>query len=104
QAMELLMLSARVDAARAHARGLVARLVSDEALEAEGLALAERLANGPTIAYAGIKANVVAAAHASLDGYLKVEAASQTRCGFSEDIREAGKAFVEKRPPVFQGK
>jgi 2-(1,2-epoxy-1,2-dihydrophenyl)acetyl-CoA isomerase len=104
KAMELIMLSEKVDAAKANALGLVTKLVSDEALEAEGIAFAEKLATGPTIAYAGIKANIAAACEGSLDHYLRVEANSQTRCGFSEDIREAGKSFIEKRPPVYQGK
>src|SRR5690606_32148705 len=61
RAMELIMLSGKVDAAKADALGLVTKLVSDEALEAEGIAFAEKLAHGATIAYAGIKANIAAA-------------------------------------------
>lgn len=104
KAMELMMLSPKIDAAKAEKLGLATRVVPDAELEAAGAEMAEKLANGPTVAYAGVKRNVVAAGHLSLHDYLMEEAINQSRCAFSEDIREAGRAFIQKRPPVFKGR
>jgi 2-(1,2-epoxy-1,2-dihydrophenyl)acetyl-CoA isomerase len=35
---------------------------------------------------------------------LELEALHQARTAMTEDHREAARAFVEKRPPVFQGR
>ena len=104
KAMELLMLSEKLDAQRIAQLGLATRLVADEDLESEGLAFAEKLAGGPTIAYAGIKQNVVGAGTMDLSSCLALESQNQVTCSFSKDIREAAKAFMEKRPPVYQGR
>jgi 2-(1,2-epoxy-1,2-dihydrophenyl)acetyl-CoA isomerase len=104
KAMELLMLSEKLDAGRIDRLGLATLVVDDAQLESEGLAFAETLANGPTIAYAGIKRNVVGAATMELLPYLALESANQVSCSFSDDIREAARAFKEKRPPVYQGR
>ncbi len=104
RAMELMMLSEKLDAQAIVNLGMATRLVADDSLETEGLVFAEKLANGPTIAYSGIKRNVVAAGQVGLKSCLQLESENQVTCSFSEDIREAAKAFVEKRPPVFQGR
>jgi 2-(1,2-epoxy-1,2-dihydrophenyl)acetyl-CoA isomerase len=103
KAMELLMLSEKLDAVRIEQLGLATRVVDDGQLDNEGLAFAEKLAQGPTIAYAGIKSNVASAATMELSPYLALESANQVTCSFSEDIREAARAFMEKRPPVYRG-
>jgi len=104
KAMELTMLSEKLDAAAIDKLGLATRLVADDKLEETGLAFAEKLASGPTIAYAGVKRNVFSTAFLDLQDYLRVESETQVACAYSEDIREAAKAFVEKRAPEFKGK
>src|SRR5438034_1383064 len=77
--------------------------VSRGHLEEETMALAARLAQGPRIAYRYMKRNFNAAESGTLKDLLDLEAWHHTRCGLTEDHREATKAFVEKRDPVFRG-
>ena len=103
KAMELAMLSDRFDAETAQAYGLVNRVVSADALEAETLALAERLANGPTHAYGNTKRLLNRSLESGLDAQLQAEAESFSDCAATEDFVEGIAAFVEKRNPSFKG-
>lgn len=104
KARELYFTAEMVDAAAALGLGLVNRVVADEELEAETRALAQSLARGPRIAYRYIKRNMNAAESGTLKELLDLEAWHHTRCGATEDHREATQAFVEKREPVFKGR
>jgi 2-(1,2-epoxy-1,2-dihydrophenyl)acetyl-CoA isomerase len=104
RARELYFTADVMDAERALALGLVNRVVPDDALEAATRELATRLARGPRIALGYMKRNLNAAERGALDEVLDLEAWHQTRCAFTEDHREAARAFVEKREPVFRGR
>src|SRR5438093_4749070 len=104
KARELYYTADIVDAPQALALGIVNRVVADTRLEEETLALAGRLARGPRVAYRYMKRNFNAAESGSLKDSLDLEAWHHTRCGMTEDHREAAKAFVEKREPVFKGR
>jgi 2-(1,2-epoxy-1,2-dihydrophenyl)acetyl-CoA isomerase len=105
KARELYYLSDRLDAKEAERLGLVNRVVPDAALEAETRALARRLASGATVAYRYMKENLNRAAQgASAEECLDLEATHHVHAGLTEDHREAAKAFVEKRTPVFKGR
>ena len=52
RARELMFLSERIDARRCETLGLVNRVVPDADLQSEAFAMAERLANGPSLAFA----------------------------------------------------
>ena len=104
KARELYYTADIVDAPQALALGIVNRVVPDTRLEEETLALAGRLARGPRVAYRYMKRNFNAAESGSLKDSLDLEAWHHTRCGMTEDHREAAKAFVEKREPVFKGR
>ena len=104
KARELYYTADIVDAAQALALNLVNRVVPDARLEEETLALARRLASGPRVALRYMKRNMNAAETNSLGEHLDLEAWHHTRCGATEDHREATKAFVEKREPVFRGR
>jgi 2-(1,2-epoxy-1,2-dihydrophenyl)acetyl-CoA isomerase len=93
-----------VDAQQALALGLVNRVVPDARLEEETLALAGRIARGPRIACRYMKRNLNAAESGPLKDLLDLEAWHHARCGMTEDHREAARAFVEKREPVFRGR
>jgi 2-(1,2-epoxy-1,2-dihydrophenyl)acetyl-CoA isomerase len=93
-----------VDAPRALELGLVSKVVAHDALMTETLALARRLADGPTQAFARMKENFAYGATNSLGDTLTKEAENMTFCGTTTDHREAAKAFVEKREPVFVGR
>jgi len=104
RARELYFTAELLDAARALAIGLVNRVVPDAELETETLGLAGRLARGPRIAHRYIKRNMNAAESGTLAELLDLEAWHHTRTGLTEDHREAARAFVEKREPLFHGR
>jgi 2-(1,2-epoxy-1,2-dihydrophenyl)acetyl-CoA isomerase len=67
--------------------------------------LARRLAAGPPVAYRYMKENLNRAAMgADLIECLDLEVTHHAHAGMTEDHREAAKAFVEKREPVFKGR
>jgi 2-(1,2-epoxy-1,2-dihydrophenyl)acetyl-CoA isomerase len=104
RARELYFTSEVLDADRIAALDLANRVVADEVLEQETLTLAERLANGPSVALRYMKRNLNVAEHGDLAAGLDSEAYGMLRCRESEDHKEASRAFVEKRPPVFKGR
>ena len=104
KARELYFTADLLDAQQALALGLVNRVVPDSQLEEQTLALASRLARGPSIAYRYMKRNLNAAETGTLKDLLDLEAWHHTRCGMTEDHKEAARAFVEKREAVFKGR
>jgi 2-(1,2-epoxy-1,2-dihydrophenyl)acetyl-CoA isomerase len=104
KARELYFTADVLDAGQALALGLVNRVVPDARLEEDTLALAGKLARGPRIAFRYMKRNFNAAESGTLGELLDLEAWHHTRCGLTEDHREAARAFVEKREPVFRGR
>jgi len=56
------------------------------------------------VALAHIKDNLDEAAHIELDAALQREARRLVLSSRTDDHREAVRAFVEKRPPVFSGR
>jgi 2-(1,2-epoxy-1,2-dihydrophenyl)acetyl-CoA isomerase len=104
RAKELCFLSPRLDAASAERLGLLNRVVAHSALPAEALALARSLASGPRLALRYMKENLNRALGTELAPYLDEEAVSMARTLQSGDHREGVAAFLEKRPPRFQGR
>jgi 2-(1,2-epoxy-1,2-dihydrophenyl)acetyl-CoA isomerase len=103
RAKEILLTGRKVDAAEALAIGLVARLVPAAELEAATVALARRLADGPTLAIGLTKRLVDAGFDGSAAAYLEREALAQSIAFGSSDRREGVAAFLAKRKPVFTG-
>ncbi len=105
KARELYYLSDRIDMAEALRLGLVNWVVPAERLAARTHEIAHRLAKGPRIAYRYMKENINRAlTGADVDDCLDLEATHHNHTGLTEDHREAAKAFVEKREPVFKGR
>lgn len=101
---ELYFLSERVGAEEAARLGLVNWVVAPDELETRSRELARRLAAGPTVAYRYMKENINRASLAELGDSMDLEVTHHIRCSYTEDHREASRAFVEKRPPVFHGR
>src|SRR5579864_5688576 len=93
-----------IDAEEAARLGVVNRLVDDDKLRDEAMALSRRIADGPRIALGYMKKNLLAAETEPFQTVLELEAEHQARCAFTEDHKEAVAAFVEKRRPVFKGR
>ena len=104
RATQMMMLGERIGADQAQEWGLIYKAVDDAALQDEALALATRLAAGPTVALATMRRNIMTALDGTFDEVLRAEAEGQRLAGGSQDAREGGLSFLEKRKPAFQGK
>jgi 2-(1,2-epoxy-1,2-dihydrophenyl)acetyl-CoA isomerase len=104
KAVELLLLAQPVPADEAHRLGLLTTLVEDdEKVLPAAQALAARLAEGPTAAYAAIKRELAVGSGGSLADTLAAEYEAQARVGATADHRAATYAFVAKQRPTFSG-
>jgi|SRR5215207_2696799 len=103
RAAEMALLGECVPAATGRAWGLVDRLVSDDSFGDEVDALAERLATGPTRAYAAAKEQLNARVYDGLEEQLELEASLQQEMAGSADFGEGVMAFLEKRAARFTG-
>lgn len=86
----------------AYEKGLLSRVVPDERVEEEAMALAHRIADG-----APLSARFHKRAILKLRGPLPItpeEEAAVNDFVLTEDFRHAFRAFLEKRPPKFEGR
>lgn len=104
KARELYYFCDRLSAAEASALGLVNGVVAADRLEDEVLDRARRLAAGPRVAHRYMKDALNRAVQSDLLDCLDLEASFHNHTGRTEDHKEAARAFVEKRPPVFRGR
>jgi 2-(1,2-epoxy-1,2-dihydrophenyl)acetyl-CoA isomerase len=104
RATQMMMLGERISGEQAADWGMIYKCVEDDALMAETRALATRLAGGPTVAYAHMRKNILTALENSYAEALLAEAEGQRIAGGTDDAREGGKAFLEKRKPEFKGR
>ncbi len=101
RARALSLLAEPVAADAALEMGAVNAVVEPEHLLPAALELAQRLADGPTLAFAGIKAALDYAAGSSLADALANEAHIQDGLSRTLDHRAAVEAFVAKQKPTF---
>ncbi len=103
KAKELYFLPDRMDMATALDLGIVNTVVSADQLDSAWRQTAARLAAGPPIAYRYMKENINRSVTGDLDTTLELEATHHRHTGTTKDHKEASRAFVEKREPVFNG-
>ncbi|MFP4275496.1 MAG: enoyl-CoA hydratase family protein [Paracoccaceae bacterium] len=103
RAAELLFTGRAMSAEEGHAWGFFNALHAPEALEAEALKLAGRLAAGPTFAHGITKTQLNQEWSMSLDQAIESEAQAQAICMQTKDFERAYTAFVKKEKPVFEG-
>ncbi|MGJ3648688.1 enoyl-CoA hydratase-related protein [Sphingomonas sp. GlSt437] len=103
RATEMMLLGERIPAHKAAEWGLIYKAVNDEELLAEAMALAERLARGPTLALGLMRQGIAAALESDYAAAMAAEADRQAIAGDSADAREGAISFLQKREPVFNG-
>lgn len=103
RAAEMMLLGERVPAAKALDWGMIHKVVADDALDDTALALATRLAAGPTVALGAIRRGLAAALETDLATALAREADDQRAMRGTADSMEGGMAFLQKRTPAFRG-
>jgi 2-(1,2-epoxy-1,2-dihydrophenyl)acetyl-CoA isomerase len=97
RAMGLALLAEPLAAEDAARWGLIWKVVDDAQLMPEAIALARKLAAGPTKGYGLIKRALHASPHNSLDAQLDLERDLQREAGFSEDYRKGVAEFLRKK-------
>jgi 2-(1,2-epoxy-1,2-dihydrophenyl)acetyl-CoA isomerase len=104
RAMGMCLFAEPIPAGRAADWGLIWEVVDDDQLGARAAELARRLAEGPTVAHRLAKQALRAGAAQDLDAQLDLEARLQGEAGRSRDFVEGVGAFLDKRPPRFEGR
>jgi enoyl-CoA hydratase/carnithine racemase len=103
RAAELLYTGRTMTAEEGASWGFFNRLVPAEALADEALALARRIAAGPTFAHMMTKTQLNQEWNMGLDQAIEAEAQAQAICMQTRDFERAYEAFVARRRPVFEG-
>jgi 2-(1,2-epoxy-1,2-dihydrophenyl)acetyl-CoA isomerase len=104
RAMGIALLHDRIDAAEALRLGLVNRVVPAAALRDEALALAQRLADGPTLAHGRLKRLLRASFDHDLASQLDAERDAFLAGTRTQDFHEGVDAFLHKRKAKFDGR
>lgn len=104
KAFELMLSADKLSAEEALNLGIINKIVGEDDLMKEAMALAEKLAAGPTKAFGLTKRAVNRAVFDDLEELLEYEASLQEIAGRSDYFAEGVKAFVEKRTPQYTGK
>ena len=103
-AAELLLMAERVDAQRAYQVGMVNKVVTRDQLMAEAERAARRICELSPVAVQGMKELMVRAGHLDYSAVDQLTDWVQTRVMNSEDRKEGGRAFVEKRRAEWPGR
>ena len=104
KAMGAALFAEPITARQAADWGMIWEAVPDEAFADHWYGRAAKLAKGPTLAYANAKKALRQSYDNTLDKQLELEASLQGACGKSRDFQEGVLAFLEKRPPSFEGR
>ena len=104
RAMELYLASQPTGSQAALEMGLVSQVVADDELHRHAMETAVRLARGPTLAYARVKALFASSWENDLTTQLDAETEAFADMSLTADFQEGIKAFTERRQARFQGK
>ena len=101
--LELCLLGAPIDAARALQLGIVNRVVPADALEDETMQVAAQLAAAAPLALRGLLDCVNVGGECGIEEGLEYESAQFGLLFATDDMREGTAAFLERRKPAFRG-
>lgn len=94
KALEVLITDRPIDSETGSALGLFNRVVDDEVLPAAALAWAAEIAAGPSVAFAGTKANILDAQRLSLTVAVLAESERMVRSSLTAEHRAAVRAWM----------
>ncbi|KTR83632.1 enoyl-CoA hydratase [Novosphingobium barchaimii] len=103
QAQRMVIGNERITAAEAVAIGLATRVVSTDDIEAEGAALATRLASMPVRAIGTSRSLLMAGSANDLMAHLEQEVVAISQAGAAGEAKEGVSAFLDRRKPDFHG-
>ena len=101
RAAELLFTGRTMSAEEGERWGFFNRIVATDLLETEAIALAQRLAEGPTFAHMMTKTMLNQEWSMTLDQAIEAEAQAQAICMQTQDFKRAYDAFMAKQKPRF---
>jgi 2-(1,2-epoxy-1,2-dihydrophenyl)acetyl-CoA isomerase len=101
RAMEIMAFDDPISSAQALEWGLVTKVVPDEEVLSESVAILERLAMTSLHSFAWSKKLMTDSFNNTLETQLELESQGISACGAHPDGQEGIKAFVEKRKPAF---
>lgn len=101
KAMDLMITNRRLTAAEAENWGLINQVVPDDALQTTAMELAQKLAKGPTDAFATVKKLLLCSFDNSLETQMELEGRAISHHAGAANGKEGVQAFLEKRRPKF---
>ena len=104
RALDMILTGRTVGAQEALAIGLVESVVPDGELLERAVALASQMAENAPVAVRTAKAAIQRGAELSLEDGIRLEQDLAAFLYTTEDAKEGPRAFLEKRPPVWQGR
>jgi len=101
--LELCLLGAPIDAARAQQLGIVNAVVPAAELDAHTFKIAEQLAASAPLALRGVLDCIAVGGECGIEEGLEYETAQFGLMFSTDDMREGTAAFLERRKPAFRG-
>lgn len=104
KAMGAALFAEPISADQASAWGMIWESLPDSEFDAGWRARAAHLAQGPTVTYGHLKTAIRGSWENGFDAQLDLEARLQGECGKTRDFKEGIVAFLDKRPPRYEGR